>query len=1009
MRRSIWLVLLSAWLWASSASMVQAENNVWTNIGLKGISIQAMAINPSTPTTLYAGTDGHGVYKSTNGGSTWNFVNTGLTNLVVRALALDPTTPTTLYAGTESGVFKSTNGGSTWSPVNTGLTTIFTGLDLVVRALALDPTTPTTLYTSIYNGGVFKSTNGGSTWNPAGSGSPFVYTLALDPTTPTTLYAGNYFAASGISKSTNGGSTWNPINTGLPIDSVYALALDPATPTTLYAGTRDGSVFKSTNGGSTWNPINTGLPTDGDSVFALAVAPTIPTTLYAGTFRSGVFKNTNGGSTWNPINTGLQNPDILTFALDPTTPTTLYAGTEEGGVFIMTFSPPPPPPSIGIPFAILRASVASDGTQGNDDSGYVPSLSADGRFVAFRSDATNLVPGDTNRVSDIFVYERQTGTTTRVSVTSTGAQGNGPSGRFDSPSLSADGRFVAFTSAASNLVPGDTNGESDVFVHDRQTGTTTRVSVASNGTQGNDDSGGSGGSSLSADGRFVAFTSIATNLVPGDTNDEYDVFVHDRQTGATTRVSVASDGTQGNGISDSPSLSADGRFVAFRSNATNLVPGDTNKANDIFVHDRQTGVTTRESVDSAGRQRSGACCVPSLSADGRFVAFAGNLDADESATGEPATGGLYVHDRQTGTNTRVSRVGSSPSLSADGRFVAFMGNLGSPPLGNPGYTDVFVHDRQTGTTTPVSVASDGTRGNDHSGFPGLSADGRFVAFRSNATNLVLGDTNRRSDVFLVGPINDTALGGPLVANAGPDQTVDQRTPVTLDGRGSSAPDGGALTFAWTQSAGPSVTLSSATAAQPTFTAPEVTAPTVLTFQLVVNAGTVNSAPDTVAITVRQGNRPPVANAGPDQTVDQRTPVTLDGRGSSAPDGASLTFAWTQTAGPSVTLSSTTMAQPTFTAPEIGADTVLTFQLVVNAGTVASNADTVNITVRHVTVPPTPSRGGGGGGGCAMNLGAGFDPTLVSVVGLLLAYLGWKRAREALRGATAPSGAHRRTG
>src|SRR5207245_298074 len=213
-------------------------------------------------------------------------------------------------------------------------------------------------------------------------------------------------------------------------------------------------------------------------------------------------------------------------------------------------------------------------------------LSADGRFVAFTSVATNLVAGDANGVSDVFVHDRQAGTTERVSVDSAGSEGNGAS---TGVALSADGRFVAFTSVATNLVAGDTNGAADVFVHDRQTGTTERGSVDSAGSEGN---GASTGVALSADGRFVAFTSAATNLVAGDTNGVTDVFVHDRQTGTTERVSVDSAGIEGNGASAGVALSADGRFVAFTSVATNLVAGDTNGAADVFVHDRGTTDTT---------------------------------------------------------------------------------------------------------------------------------------------------------------------------------------------------------------------------------------------------------------------------------------------------------------------------------------------------------------------------------------------------------------------------------
>ena len=242
----------------------------------------------------------------------------------------------------------------------------------------------------------------------------------------------------------------------------------------------------------------------------------------------------------------------------------------------------------GYSSSITRVSVANDGTQGNGEAySLFPSISADGRFVAFGSEATNLVPDDTNGKSDIFVHDRETGQTTRISVASDGSQADGV--QSGGSSISADGRFVAFASYATNLVPGDNNDKADIFVHDRETGQTTRVSVAGDGSQGN---GGSFYPSLSADGRFLAFTSSSTNLVSGDTNEKSDIFVHDRQTGQITRVSVASDGSQGNDSCDYPSISADGRSVVFSSYSTNLVPGDTNNKADVFVHDRETGQTT---------------------------------------------------------------------------------------------------------------------------------------------------------------------------------------------------------------------------------------------------------------------------------------------------------------------------------------------------------------------------------------------------------------------------------
>jgi len=242
--------------------------------------------------------------------------------------------------------------------------------------------------------------------------------------------------------------------------------------------------------------------------------------------------------------------------------------------------------------ATIRANVSTERYQAFGGASYYPSISADGRHVAFVSEATNLVPGDTNKFADIFVHDRVGRTTERVSVASGGAQAVG--GGATQSSISADGRYVAFASEATNLVPGDTNGLLDLFVHDRVERTTTRVNVATGGAQAA--GGHSFYPSFSADGRFVAFVSDATNLVPKDTNNSWDIFVHDRVKGTTQRVSVASGGAQADAGSARPSISADGRYVAFESGAMNLLPDDTNNVVDVFVRDREASETTRVSM-----------------------------------------------------------------------------------------------------------------------------------------------------------------------------------------------------------------------------------------------------------------------------------------------------------------------------------------------------------------------------------------------------------------------------
>ena len=402
---------------------------------------------------------------------------------------------------------------------------------------------------------------------------------------------------------------------------------------------------------------------------------------------------------------------------------------------------------------IELVSVSSSGAQG-DDRSFLPSISADGRFVVIESYASNLVVGDTNGTPDIFVHDRDTGIIERVSVSSNGAQSDGHS--FE-PSISADGRFVVFESFSTNLVTGDTNGYIDIFVHDRDTGITERVSVSSLGIQGNYHSSVP---SISADGRFVAFGSLATNLVDGDTNGDPDIFVHDRDTGITERVSVSSSGTQANWASSYASISVDGRFVVFASTSTNLVLGDTNGDSDIFVHDRDTGITERVSVSSSGAQANWVSSNASISADGRFVVFASpstNLVLGDTN----GKSDIFVHDRDTGITERVNvsstgeqvisviTVQGDPTISTDGRFVVFESyatNLVPDDTNNS--SDIFVHDRDTGITERVNVSSSGAQGNSTATSNSISADGRFVVFDSLASNLVANDTNNTRDIFV---------------------------------------------------------------------------------------------------------------------------------------------------------------------------------------------------------------------------------------------------------------------
>lgn len=409
-------------------------------------------------------------------------------------------------------------------------------------------------------------------------------------------------------------------------------------------------------------------------------------------------------------------------------------------------------------------SVSSAGVQGNNDSDET-CLSADGRYVVFHSYANNLVPGDANGKPDVFVHDRLTGETSLVSISTGGQQGNADSG-YGGISISADGRYVAFWSAASNLVPGDTNSSSDIFVRDRVLGQTTRVSISSSGDQAN---GECDYAKISADGRYVAFSSKASNLSPGDVNGVRDVFMHDRQTGQSTLVSISSSGGQGNASSGYWGLdvSGDGRYIVFHSNASNLVAADTN-GEDIFIHDRISRVTSRASVSSDGEQSDGSSLYPSISQDGRTVAFTSfgtNLVSGDTNS-QPD---VFVHDVPSGETVRVSVSSSgaqgnghsgdrTPTTSGNGRFVTFESKATNLVPGDTnGYADVFVHDRQIGITTRISVSSSGEQGDNYSIIPFISSDGRFVAFGSIAKNLVSDDSNGFGDVFVHQYGGQTAL------------------------------------------------------------------------------------------------------------------------------------------------------------------------------------------------------------------------------------------------------------
>jgi Tol biopolymer transport system component len=394
---------------------------------------------------------------------------------------------------------------------------------------------------------------------------------------------------------------------------------------------------------------------------------------------------------------------------------------------------------------------------------YAPSISTDGRYVAFDSDADNLVPGDTNSQNDVFVRDRSTGRSERVSVNTRGEQGD--KGSF-TPAISGDGRWVAFASDATNLVPGDTNGASDVFLHDRRTHRTTRLSVA---LDGRETLGGSS-PSLSADGRWVVYNVAAPLVSKGTDEDLAGMFVYDTRTGHRERL--------GHIEGSDPTISADGRYVAFSSEVRDLVPGDTNRTSDCFVFDRRTRTVSRVSLGGTraagqgwfrgtkqGDQESNGAVI---SANGRYVVFvstAKNLVPGDTNKHDD----VFLRDLRTGETRLVSGglhgagangVSGAATLSGDGQTIVFLSqasNLIAHDKNGFDY-DVFRLDLRSGSISRVNVTRTGAKANGPtSSFPMVSGNGQVVTFGSRASNLVPGDTNDHDDVFVRGDYVERAL------------------------------------------------------------------------------------------------------------------------------------------------------------------------------------------------------------------------------------------------------------
>ena len=519
------------------------------------------------------------------------------------------------------------------------------------------------------------------------------------------------------------------------------------------------------------------------------------------------------------------------------------------------------------------------------------SLSANGRYVVFTSMASNLVSG----VSGMHVYrhDRSTGATALVTVGKTGAPS--AAGGF-APSVSADGRFVAFASAGSDFVDGDTNGLTDIFLRDMNSGSTRLVSASQTGAPA--DLGAlannvAGKREVSDDGRYVAFASAATNLVATPNNGKQQVYVKDMSTGVVTRASVDATGAAGNDNSGTPSLSGNGHVVAFRSEARNLSPLAVSGVSQIFVRDLELGTTTLESLSTAGTVVSGkASLFPAISFDGRQVAFETTAQLDprdrDGLLGGNTGWDVYLRDRAAGatvfasftTNTFSGTDSRGASISADGRFVGFHSMDDKFVAGDTNGTfDVFLYDRVTATHSLVSQNDAGQHANAASSGASVSSDGGLALFASAASNLVTSPSSTGMQLY----VHDMRTNEAPIVTLGGDQALNEG--VALSRVASFTDEDASTSWTATVNYGDGTASSALTLANKTFTLEHLFEPGTYVVSVAVtdDAG----ATGTASFRVTVANVAPTVNVG--GSVDLTFDSTLRQSGTFSDPGTTETY------------------------------------------------------------------------------------------------------------------------
>ncbi len=382
------------------------------------------------------------------------------------------------------------------------------------------------------------------------------------------------------------------------------------------------------------------------------------------------------------------------------------------------------------------------------------SLSSDGRFIVFQSGATNLVSGDENSADDIFIFDKEGEDGSQVELISVDSDETASNGSSSNGAVSSDGRYVVFQSNATNLVSGDVNSASDIFLRDRTDGTTIRVSVNDDGDEADGDSINP---RISSDGRYIVFQSAATNLVSDDTNEQIDIFLHDTDSETTTRISLSATDVEGDGDSTNPDISSDGNIIVFESEATNLIDDDDNAFSDIFAFNISGDTITKISADTGSDDSDGNSTLPRISGDGSSVVFLSEAsDLVSADTNNLQDVFLYTFSDESiirvneGSPQNADGVSDNPSISTDGNYVAFQSSATNLTSGDSNDADdIFVYDVENSSVTRISVTDTGNQLVQSSTTPSINSSGQFIAFTSLDNELISSDTNDLEDIFLL--------------------------------------------------------------------------------------------------------------------------------------------------------------------------------------------------------------------------------------------------------------------